>query len=137
MEKQRKKVDKSYTTESQVMAGALIGIGVISLIQLLSVGVGQLDLPLKISLYCFSISIPFLSAYWLNSREASHHEYYVDAWYDTLAVVLGSIGSITGICGLFWHFSWVMGVTFLAVILLGLISYVKYSDELEKANKPR
>jgi hypothetical protein len=132
MPKRKRKVDKHGLSEDRIMSGALIAISVVALVQLLSVG--QLDIPLKISLYCFAVSIPLLSLASLNRLAASAQEYIVDAWYDSFAIAFGSLASFVGVGALFWHFSRIMGGLFFAISFFGVIAYLRFYFELEKVN---
>jgi hypothetical protein len=133
MTKERLKVHKPTIDERQIMAGALLVINVIALIQLLSVV--QLDIPLKVSLYCFAASIPLLTLSWLNGHSISQQEYYVDSMYDFVPSIISLFISFAGICALFWHFSWTIGVLFMGTSVLAWILGILYYNQLREANK--
>jgi len=105
--------DRVGNTQDQIASGGLIGIGVIVVTQLLALGV--LDKALKVSLYCFVISIPLLSLYSLNLVVMSHNKYYSLTWYNLFSVGAGMLSALVGVGAVFWHFSRVACLIFAAL----------------------
>lgn len=56
---------------NKIACGALVGLGVIAIVQMLSVN--SLDAPLKVSVWSFAFSIPSLSVMFMCSVSSSAH----------------------------------------------------------------
>ena len=113
----------------EIGAGALVGLGVIAIVQMLSMQ--SLDVPLTVSLYSFAVSIPSLSAVFLCMREEIKHRVYpADQGWVNLLVIIGGLASSIGIGGLFFHFDNYAGIIFIIVSVLGLVVWFHYEAKL-------
>jgi hypothetical protein len=114
--------------ETEVMSGALVGLGVIAIVQMLSVP--SLDVPLKVSLYSFAISIPFLTVAFLCARIETGVDFRSNHPLVSLAfgscVGFGNLSSLAGISALFFHFMNYAGFIFIGVCVIGLVVWVAY-----------
>jgi hypothetical protein len=124
MDKDLTEKDRAINHHTEIMAGTLVGLGVIALVQMLSVQ--SLDVPLKVSLYSFAVSVPSLSAVFLALRDQGSlgRMGIAESRFATLHEVLlfiGYLGSVIGISGLFFHFTTYAGIIFVAASLVGLV----------------
>ena len=106
------KVNLEKAKEDTLVYSGLLGISVIAVVQLL--GTSVIDKPLTVSLYAFAVAIPMLAiSIYAVAFEASY-EYTVIPIYMDIANFGGPLASIIGTAGLFWHFSRLIGITFLS-----------------------
>ena len=121
------KSDDVHLTHDQVAFGALVGVNVIAVVELL--GLSQLDNSLRVALYCFAISIPLLCAYLININFANSYEHLTSCWYNVGAMAVGSLASIAGMASIFWHFSSTLGLLFVILCSFGIIFVVAFPDK--------
>lgn len=114
----------------QIITTALIGISAVAVIQLLQVT--ALDVPLKVSLYCFAISIPMLALYLLIILSKPNYKLQSDMWADQIAVYTGGFCSVVGIAAIFWHFSVSIGITF---IITSIFAYILIRIWVSRMNR--
>ncbi len=115
------KPKRTLDIELEAMIGALTGICIIAVIQFISLP--SLDGALKVSVYCFAVSLPLLT-FSLLSLVGSTNKVHSDfMWYFWVAFILGPLGSLVGIAGLFFHFSWRAGLIFSALAITCLCLY--------------
>lgn len=116
-----------WKREREITCGALIGLALISIVEML--GLPALDIPLKMSVFSFAISIPVLSAVILCMTNDSvfnlkpHGEGIHLAWF------FGVFMSFLGISGLFFHLSLFAGILFVVLSLTGLCITVRYATK--------
>jgi hypothetical protein len=117
--------DERSRTLDKVALGALVGVGVLAVFQLLTLN--QLDTPLKLALYSFAISIPLLSTYLavLTSATPAIYNSMTSKWSYGLAAFGGGLTGLVGFTAVFWHFSAKLGVLFGGLSLFGLILFVR------------
>ncbi len=116
-----------WKREREITCGALIGLALIAIVEMLSLPV--LDIPLKMSVFSFAISIPVLSAVILCMindsvfNQKPHGEGIHRAWF------FGVFMSFLGIAGLFFHLSLFAGLLFVVLSLTALCMTVRYNTE--------
>jgi hypothetical protein len=123
--------DRDQTEEAwmKLGSGALVGLGVVSVVQMLSLN--GLDLPLKVSVFSFAISIPLLSAVFISAVVRSAFEYVTDKPLLLRSISLvGYLASLTGVSALFFHFALYAGVVFIAGSLIGFVAVTIYDNKL-------
>jgi predicted neutral ceramidase superfamily lipid hydrolase len=97
--------------EQPFLFTALIGLNIISVTQLLDVT--PIDIPLKISLYSFSISTPLLAFFVISYLlKMAYRPSSKFPWYIPFSSFFGSLFSLVGLTSIFCHFSWIMAVIF-------------------------
>jgi hypothetical protein len=110
--------EQEWLRESDLINGGLIVIGVYMVQPFLTAA--SLDLPARISVVAFSVSIPLLGALVLvNRRELSQHRATrsrLVVWARVVAQNLALVGAVAG----FWHIWWIAGVGMLAGGLVAL-----------------
>lgn len=108
--------------EDRLISGGLIGIGL--LITQAFISLGTYDIPATISIFAFSIAIPFL-AWNVLVRTALANENKDPETKGTLFLfVTGIIASLIGIDAAFWHVSWIAGVLLLISGAVGTFFYI-------------
>lgn len=127
------KTNKESLVEDQIVFGALMGLDVIIVLQLMTLA--RLDKPLSVALYCFVVAIPLLAMYVLSILTTMKYEYDVWVWYHLAAILAGGLASLAGVGALFFHFSWVAGGLFALLSVLGLGAYFHYNGQLKKLNE--
>lgn len=135
MNEQKLPIDKTQNKIFEASSAALIGIGVIAIIELL--GIANLDRALTVSFYSFVISIPMLSVVFLTLVDETKYEYRprgVPRVYMNIAWLVGALSSLAGIGALIYHFAGCAAILFAFLCVIGLIAWVHYSTELKKAN---
>lgn len=133
MKREKYTVEEEVHKQDYLIYSAFIGISVIVVIQL--IGQNNLSVPLKISLYCFSISIPALATnIWLLFIEKSYKFTTIPIYIEILNFV-GPISCLIGIGSLFFHFYWLMGVIFCITTILCFGLSIKFSFTLDDLNK--
>lgn len=122
---------------NKIACGALVGLGVIAIVQMLSVN--SLDAPLKVSVWSFAFSIPSLSVMFMCSITESQFGFTTnkkiyawalgDLWY------FGHLASFVGISGLFFHFSIIAGLIFVVTTVFGFTVFVEFDRALDELSK--
>ena len=113
-------------SHDQVAFGALVGAGVVAVLQFLSLS--QLDNCLKFALFCFATSIPVLSTYLLNLFVCTDYRKMANRWYNMVAMMFGTLSFILGFAAILWHFSRIAGLVFGALCFIGLGLVVRSPD---------
>ncbi len=119
-------MSKEEDVRIEIVCGALVGLGVIALVQMLSVT--TLDVPLRISLCSFAISIPSLTAVFLSFKERGPAAAGRSSRLLTFLWTIGNIASLIGISGLFFHFAVYAGVIFIVIFVLGLVAWSRFRN---------
>lgn len=122
----------------EIIAGALIGVDIIGILQLL--GVSFLDSRLTLALYFFTVSLPLLAFFVFAVLIEKTRNCTLEAWYKFSALVLGMMGCLGGITLVIWHLSSNAGIVFVSLIGLGLV-FINYhitrADQAEELEKLR
>ena len=126
-------IDKENLKFEEVITGALIGVSTVIVVQLLQLT--AFDVPLKISLYCFAISIPMLTAYLVSVLIKINHTLQVKMWSEGVAVSIGGACSIVGMGAIFWHFSISIGITFIVAVLAAFVLVRIWGAKMDRVNK--
>jgi hypothetical protein len=127
-------IDKDVNKRMEVISGALIGVAAIAVVE--TVGITQLDWPLTVSLYSFTISIPLLSLAFLSLMDESGYEYTVgDSWH-VGAWLAGTLFSFVGLAAVICHHSFVATVLFAVLSFVGVIVGNIHAAMLREVNKP-
>jgi hypothetical protein len=127
------KVTPQIIRRRQLVLGGLIGVEAVAVIQLAALP--SLDLPLTVVVYAFAFSLPCLSMAILAQDYESEFDYAATPLYKDLADTLGMIGGVVGIFALFWHFSLMIGVAFIASSVLAIVYILSYQRLLNTINK--
>jgi hypothetical protein len=119
---------KIHRRQVEVICGALVGLGVIAIVQMLSLN--SLDIPLKISVCSFAVSIPSLTVVLLCEWTEIRIDFRSHAPWVSFAVGLlawiGYISSLAGVSALFFHFMNYAGIIFLVMCVIGLSIWVVF-----------
>jgi hypothetical protein len=114
----------------QLILGSLLGIGVVSTLQM--IGQPVLDTPLLVALTCFAISIPLLTCILITDAQAFRYRHMVYPLYVNILLLLACFLSCIGLCGIFWHFNWLIGATFLLSTALSVVVLSAADDYLKR-----
>lgn len=124
----------SLNKDDEIIFSALFTIGFVAITQLMKVDV--LDKPLTVALYCFAISLPFLSMMIYIKRG----ERDVNMFYTSVVIIfgyrLGLICAIAGMVSIFFHFSITIGIIFSISCLIALVGLVKFAEWRKDNAKP-
>ncbi|HYR74907.1 MAG TPA: hypothetical protein VEM96_03625 [Pyrinomonadaceae bacterium] len=110
--------DAAFKRALEVICGALLGVSIISTLQLASLA---LDLPLTGAVYCFAVSTPILCFAFI--RISLSHKKWTN-YREHEAVVLTSVGillSLVGLAAIIYHLSTGAGIVFAALSFLGIL----------------
>jgi hypothetical protein len=121
----------------QVGYGAMAAISAASMVQLAAGG--PLDIPLRISVGCFAIAIPFLAI--LFYAPIPHEEpptgfTPTQRIYYTISVIVPRL-AIGGLTALFWHFGWLFGVLFAVCCLFAWMIFKGWSTARDFFDEPQ
>ena len=131
MSQELTEIERTVGRQVEILTGALVGLGVIALVQMLSLQ--SLDVPLIVSVYSFAVSIPSLSAVFLCMMEEAKFGVTTHERISTVMAILlaaGNLGTLIGISALFFHFATYAGIIFIASSLIGLVCWISYSNAL-------
>ena len=120
--------------DTGIAFGALVGVAIIALVQMLSVS--SLDVPLKVSIYGFAVSVPSLTAVVLCLIDEARHGIAIYRTSLLWLVVIGNLASFAGISGLFFHFSSYAGITFVTISAIGFGIWTRHRNNLKDEDKP-
>lgn len=98
----------------EVTDAGLIGIGMVTVIQLLQVS--TFDTPLYVSLYAFAAAIPMLAAHFLIHLVRPNFYLVYPALYEPFLRWVGYVLALVGIGAIFWHFSTSVSVAFVFLL---------------------
>ncbi len=116
--------------ESVILSG-VIGIDVI--IAQAFITTNSDDFLLRLSLFSFAISIPFLAIGILLNQVIWKAGYQASSLINyNVAKVIGTLSSFVGIVAAFWHVFWLIGVTFLISGFISIIICLIYIGSLER-----
>jgi len=118
--------------EDMLIYSGLLGIAVIAVVQLL--GAPAIDRSLTVSLYAFAVAVPMLAVSIYGLTVELGYKYAVMPAYMEIAHFGGALAAITGTAGIFWHFSRLIGLTFLSISVLAVIFAWKNDEALKEAN---
>jgi hypothetical protein len=109
--------------------GALAGVGVVALVQMLSVN--SLDVPLKVSVCSFAFSIPVLSAVLICALvEDSYTGFRAGIPPYLKAInISGYLAALIGVDALFFHFAVYAGLIFTVTSLIGIVVAALYINQ--------
>jgi hypothetical protein len=128
----KKEQRRDIMAEDRVFFGALLGVDIVSVTQLLSQT--QLDTFLTIALYLFAIAIPIVGSYVCCLVLSSQYRHVPEVWYHFWMMIIGASCSVFGITALFYHFSLGMGSTFILFCASAAWLCIHYITRLNKAN---
>jgi len=113
-------VDRKSARQERLLNSGTLGVGVVTVIQLLQLD--SLDVPLWVSLVCFATSLPILSmSIFILSMELEHTRMPTKPLGVLVSGWAGPIISFIGIAAIFWHFHYLAGVLFIVISLGALI----------------
>src|SRR5687767_2171695 len=92
-------IDQAANRRVEIGAGALVGFGVIAIVQMLSID--RLDVPLKVAVFSFAVSVPFHAATFMCLLQESAFGFGISSRFLVVALLVGNIASILGIGALF------------------------------------
>lgn len=130
----RERPGRESHRRSPLVYSALLGLSVVAVVQLAPLT--ELDLPLTVSVLCFALAVPALSAtvYIIQSERRSDYAYEVETRWTFVMDLAGLLLSLMGIAGLFWHLWWVAGVLFVLSGVAALAVFAGYVRALSEAN---
>ncbi len=114
----------------KLIVGGLVGFTGVCVVQLL--GIGHLDLSLKIAVSLFALSIPILVRDILDVQGEDRHGVSINLNKRLDATTTGITGSIAGIAAIFWHFSPWLCSLFLVSCFWCAWSHSSYLDDLSE-----
>ena len=117
--------------EERLICTALLGVSIVSVVEF--VGRTDLDLPLRVSLYCFAVAIPFLTAYLMVLNVSSRIEHIAGKWYLNALGISAILGALAGVGAVFWHFSRIIGLVFIACSIIGFFVWIIFEESVRKA----
>jgi len=129
----KEKTNQKDSAELQTILGALIGLDIILVTQML--GLAALDDWLRAALYCFVVAIPLLALCFLMIRAQIQRTYYVVMWYGEPSFIAGCAASLLGLAALFCHLSLRAGALFFILLLIGFAAYLHYLRTLDRVNR--
>jgi hypothetical protein len=118
--------------KAALIFSALIGVGIISIVQITSVT--ALSKSLRVAVFCFSISIPFLAAvlYILVHLDDDVVVYIPN--YFRFIYLNGILFSFAGIAAIFFHFHRVFGIIFILASMLASFCGFAFLRRLVRAH---
>jgi hypothetical protein len=112
-------VDRESVSQERLLNSGVLGLGVVTVIQLLQLDC--LGVPLWVSLVCFATSLPMLSMnIFILSMELVHIRMPAKTFGVRTSAYAGPIIAYIGISAVFWHFHFLAAVLFI-VISLGVL----------------
>jgi hypothetical protein len=124
-------VDYRLVRLDLLMHGALLGVSVVILTQLLQTKVSDLDWELWTSIFCFAASIPLLSmAVLTRTLEGTVNSAPKKGFGLVWLGRLGLFVAFVGIATVFWHFCWLASGLFVLASLVSLLVGESYYDKL-------
>ncbi len=111
--------------EDKLVNGGLIGISL--LITQAFISLGKYDIPATISIFAFSIAIPFLACNVIATHVLASDNKNPETRGTDFLFWAGIIASVIGIDATFWHVSWIAGVLLLISGIIGLAIYTNYA----------
>ena len=127
------KADTVGDGQRKAVAGALIGVDLIAVFQLLTLPI--LDKRLTVALYCFAISIPSLAMYLRSVIAQSTCPYNILVWHVPLGGILGLTISVVGLGAVFFHLGIVAGCLFSVFAILGFLASNRYRQIIKQVNE--
>jgi len=116
----------------RVVGAGISGASLIAIIQLISLP--QLSTSLKIALYSFTIAIPLLVAFIIITEEKILYQWTLRN-LEQKSLTIGTIGAAFAFLGfttIFWHFSFIVGLLFLASSIVGAIIRIRLGKRFEE-----
>jgi hypothetical protein len=124
--------DYEKTMESVILSGV---IGIDILIAQAFITTNSDDFLLRLSLFSFAISIPFLAIGILLNQVIWKAGYQASSLINyNVTKVIGTLSSFVGMVAAFWHIFWLIGVTFLISGFISIIICLIYIGSLERGN---
>ena len=111
---------------------ALVGVGVVALVQMLSVN--SLDVPLKVSVCSFAFSIPALSTVLICALVDDTYAVFHSKRYLKTVNTIGYVAALIGVGALFFHFAVYAGLIFTGMSLIGIVVAAIYGDQVVATN---
>ena len=124
---------KRFIKTHTLVTSGLVGVSVVSIVQLASIS--NLSASLLTAIFCFSVSIPFLAAtIFILAHESDSTDVFQTTYYSILGIC-GMLLSLGGIAALFFHFHYAAGGVF---IISSIVAMLLAEKHLEKRgfNKP-
>jgi len=110
-----------------------VGVGVVTLVQMLSVN--NLDVSLKVSVCSFAFSIPALTTVLICALvDDSFTEFMIGKRYLKTVNTTGYLAALIGVGALFFHFAVYAGFIFTGTSLIGIVVAALYTSQI--AGKP-
>ena len=129
-----KKVEKINQRASQrrrLISGTMLGFAAVCIVQML--GLSQLDVALKVSLYAFAVSIPFHTMEFFDRMAEERYGIGINLPFRQDFMATALLISLVGVIGLFWHFSLVIAILFVGTTFTCFGMHALYLNALEKA----
>ncbi|HEX4965681.1 MAG TPA: hypothetical protein VF173_33025 [Thermoanaerobaculia bacterium] len=119
--------------EDRLVFYGLLAIAVMAVVQLTSVN--PLDAALRFSVASFSVVIPLLvgSLVALN-LEAAQERVASPTRFSDVSQFLAICGGLFGVLGIFWHFSWYIGILFFIGCIWAMVVVLQMRRRLRNLN---
>jgi hypothetical protein len=108
-------VDGDYLKSDRALYAGLLGVALVTTVQILSVP--QLGRALTFSIYAFAFAIPLLCFSLHAVMQEEQNLKTVEPTYVFFANLIGVVAASVGVAALFFHFSLATGICFLASAL--------------------
>jgi len=86
-------------------------------------------------MYLLSVAAPCLSAYAYMLESYARTDLDVNPWYTTATGLAGWVSGILALVCVFWHFSWVVAVVFLAASVVAAICCFRFDAAIARAER--
>jgi uncharacterized membrane protein HdeD (DUF308 family) len=114
--------EQEWLRQSNLIYGALIGIGVVLVQPFLTAA--SLDLSARICVVAFAVAIPLLAALVLVNRQETFRRRRSGSVFVNIAQVVAQLSAFAGIVAGFWHILWIAGA---AMLVAGLVAVAVHS----------
>jgi hypothetical protein len=123
-----------HKPKANLIFSGLIGVGIVSIVELLSVN--PLSKSLRVAVFCFSISIPFLAGaiFVLSELATLNDELQIQInHYFRFLYFYGVLFSLAGIAAIFFHFHYAFGIVFIVASVVALVCALMFFKKLAQS----
>lgn len=129
----RYEVTEDYLKSERSLYTGLLGVSIVSMIELL--GASSIGMALIASISAFALAIPLLCFSLYVVMQEAKYTYSVQPWYLDSANAVGVLAAYCGLLALFCHFSVAMGILFFGSSICSLVCGYRFYDALLLKNK--
>ena len=112
---------KQMLTNQRLSSSALLGVDVISLVQLTSIS--SLSTPVLVAIFCFAVSVPFLSGALFGLVYERESDVDFRTTGHSILFHVGTILSVGGIAAIFFHFHYAAAAVFIISIVATVVCF--------------